>query len=419
MRIGYACLTIGVPDTGQKSCIKKNASTGKLTELIRHNLASLENIIDYNIQNNIKLFRISSDLIPFGSDPVNNVPWWLLFEEQLKLIGQKIKDSDMRVSMHPGQYTVLNSVNDDIVKNAIQDLNYHARVLESLEIDCTNKIILHIGGVYNDKKQSVKRFCENYRRLNDSVKSRLVIENDDKSYNISEVLQIGRTLGIPVVFDNLHHAVNPPENSETENHWINECKQTWTVKDGIQKIHYSQQDDIKKHGSHSGSIKIDEFISFYKRLQRDDLDIMLEVKDKNISAIKCINSTSVKSSNRALEIEWGRYKYKVLEKSQETYLSIRRHFNDKNDFSPVLFYNLVEEALRNDENTGNSINAALHVWGYFKNSATKNEKEKFMSDITKFENGTIQIQKIKNQLWRLAVKYQQKYLLNSYYFLPI
>lgn len=301
MSIGYACLTIGVEHTNQKSCILKNVSAARLTELIAYNLTSLVNIIDYNIKNNILLFRISSDLIPFGSSPANNLSWWNTFNPQLVLIGEKIRNSGMRVSMHPGQYTVLNSPNEEVVKRAIQDLNYHTKVLDSLGVGAEHKIVLHIGGVYNDKAQSIERFLTNYSLLDDLVRKRLVVENDDKSYKINEVLEIGKALNVPVVFDNLHNKINPSDIKMSEIEWINECRKTWKDKDGFQKIHYSQQDPFKKTGSHSTSIKLDEFMLFYESLGRNDIDIMLEVKDKNLSAVKCINATTVDKSRKAQE----------------------------------------------------------------------------------------------------------------------
>lgn len=292
MSIGYACLTVGVPNTSMKSCRIKNASEEKLLELIAHNLNSLENILDYNIKNDIKLFRISSDLIPFGSSPANSLEWWEIFAHKFLDISKKIKDSGMRVSMHPGQYTVLNSPNEDVVERAIEDLNYHTKVLDTLSLGPENKIILHIGGVYNDKNQAIERFIKNYDQLEDKVKQRLVLENDDKSYTINEVLQIGTQLGASVVFDNLHHKINHCKNQESDQYWINLCRNTWKEKDGRQKIHYSQQNPLKNPGSHSETIKIDEFMDFYKRVNGKEIDIMLEVKDKNLSALKCINCTS-------------------------------------------------------------------------------------------------------------------------------
>ena len=145
MNIGYACLTVGVRETNFRSCTIKNANVENLLEIIEYNLKSLENIIDYNIKNGIKLFRISSDIIPFGSSEVNKIPWWEVFSTQLSSIGEKIRCSNMRVSMHPGQYTVLNSPNKDVVIRAIDDLNYHNKVLHSLGVKREGKIILHIG----------------------------------------------------------------------------------------------------------------------------------------------------------------------------------------------------------------------------------------------------------------------------------
>ncbi|MDF2617079.1 MAG: uvsE [Sedimentibacter sp.] len=227
MSIGYACLTVGVNNTGFKSCTMKNAASEKLLELIEYNLASLENIIDYNIENNILLFRISSDIIPFGSSTVNNIPWWDIFAERFQIIGEKIRKSKMRVSMHPGQYTVLNSPKEDVVERAVEDLIYHNRFLDCLNAGRDSKIILHIGGVYGDKKSAVMRFMDNYKLLDDRIKSRLVIENDDKSFNIKDVLDTGIKLNIPVVYDNLHNATNPYDNS-SDDFWIRECSKTWS-----------------------------------------------------------------------------------------------------------------------------------------------------------------------------------------------
>ncbi|WP_236896084.1 UV DNA damage repair endonuclease UvsE [Clostridium beijerinckii] len=417
MSIGYACLTIGVPDANLKSCTAKSLTEEKLLEIISYNLKSLNNIIDYNIKNDIKLFRISSDLIPFGSSHLNQLSWWKMFSQEFVETGRKIMNNNIRVSMHPGQYTVLNSPNDDVVKRAIEDLNYHVKVLDNLRVGENHKIILHIGGVYNDKEQAIKRFADNYERLNDQVKERLVIENDDKSYNINEVLKIGNELNIPVVFDNLHNKINCYDREKSDSYWISECNKTWKEKDGRQKIHYSQQDTLKKAGSHSNTIKINKFIEFYESVKGKDIDIMLEVKDKNFSAVKCINSIAENTKIKKLEEEWGRYKYKVLENSPSNYLEIRKLLKDKTQYPVVKFYNYIEDAMEEEITIGNSINTALHVWGYFKNLADDKEKMSFLKSIEDYKNGKVSIKSIKNKLFKMAVKYNESYLLNSYYFL--
>lgn len=80
--------------------------------------------------------------------------------------------------MHPGQYTVLNSPKEDTVIKAIQDLTYHSKFLDSLNLPSSHKIIIHIGGIYDSKINSTNRFIENYKKLPETVKRRLIIEND-------------------------------------------------------------------------------------------------------------------------------------------------------------------------------------------------------------------------------------------------
>lgn len=415
-RIGYACKTIGVLNADMKSCTLKNASKEKITELTKYNLDKLSNIIDYNINNNIVLFRISSDLVPFGSSEINTVKWWEIFADELMLIGNKIKSSKMRVSVHPGQYTVLNSTNENVVKRAVSDLIYHTRILDGMGLNSQHKMVLHIGGAYDNKNLAIERFIENYKKLDDRIKNRLVIENDDKIYNISEVLHIGIKLNIPVIFDNLHNEIKPSEEKKSEKYWIEQCKNTWKKNDGNQKIHYSQQAKNKKIGSHSDYISINEFMAFYEMLERDDIDIMLEVKDKNLSCVKCINCTDSKININLIEKEWSKYKYSILEKSQSTYLNIRNLLKNKEEFSAVAFYNILENGLQAEGDIGSITNGALHVWGYFKDKATEKEKENFFKYLENFKQQKSNIHAVKRYLNKLTIKYNEDYLLNSYYY---
>lgn len=416
MKIGYACLTVGVKDTNYRTCIMKNATDERLTELISHNLCSLERIIDYNIKNDIKLFRITSDLIPFGSSEINTLDWSNMFKEEFNKISEKIKMSNMRISMHPGQYTVLNSPREDVVKRAIEDLEYHTKVLKSLGVGQSGKIILHIGGVYGDKESAIKKFIENYEKLDEEIKKHLVIENDDKSYTVEDVLSISKQTGIPVVFDNLHHDINSYEKDKSESYWINECKDTWNDQDGDQKIHYSQQDQEKRKGSHSKTIDSKEFYEFYKSLKRDDIDVMLEVKDKNVSAIKCINLITQDKNIKRLELEWSKYKYKILENSHKSYLEIRTLLKDKSNYPVEEFYSIIERALQTESNKGSEMNAIMHVWGYFKERVTDKERTSFKKKMDSFENDKATLVSIKNILLKLALKYDENYLIESYYF---
>lgn len=415
MNIGYACLAIAVPGTALKSCTLKNADTDRLLSLIASNLDALEKLIDYNARSGIKLFRISSDLIPFGSSAAFHLPWQSIYAQKLSDIGRRIAHAGMRVSMHPGQYTVLNSPDDSVAERAVDDLRYHASVLDSLGLGCEHKIILHLGGVYGDKKAAQRRFLSRYAALEPAIQSRLVLENDDKLFHIVDVLDTAAAGGIPVVYDTLHNAVNPADARRSDLDWIKLCRATWRERDGAPKIHYSQQAPQKKAGAHSNSIGIDAFLAFYGQLSDIDVDIMLEVKDKNLSALKCMHCVSNRGIG-ALEIEWARYKYAVLEHSAERYQAVRILLQDKGAYPAEEMYRLIEDSLDLPVSPGSGENAARHVWGYFKEKASASEKQRFEMLLHKWTRGETELRAVKGFLFRLAQTYQEDYLLKGYYF---
>ena len=416
MSIGYACLNIGTPNTNIRSVMQRNATPEKLTEVTEHNLAALERMIDYNHKNDIKLFRISSDLIPFGSSPVNTLAWPEIHKEAFDRIGSKIRKSGMRVSLHPGQYTVLNSPTEDVVERAITDLVYHDKILIALGTDQTNKIVLHVGGIYGDKKEALERFEQNFRRLPEAVRNRLIIENDDRLYNIEDVLTLAHRLHVPAVYDNLHHAINPPPSGGTDPYWIAEAKKTWKAADGNQKIHYSQQALDKRPGAHTDTINLETFLTFHEQLEDKQIDIMLEVKDKNLSAIKCQNATIAAPKTVLLEKEWGRYKYAILEKSPTVYQAIRTLLKDKEVYTVQEFYRLIDTAFAEEPHPGYAENAAAHVWGYFKKHATDTERKQYEKNLANYRNNTGTLATLKRQLFKMAEKYEVEYLLQSLYF---
>ncbi len=418
MRIGYACITLEPKQTIRyRTCSLKTLTPALLREVILHNLKTLEKALEFNIENQINFFRISSDIIPFASSPVNTIEWWKEYQDLFESIASNIKNNNLRVSMHPGQYTIINSPRNEVVENAFKDLEYHTRFLDTLHLDSSHKIILHIGGIYQDKVTAMQRFVENYKKLPDNVKKRLVIENDDKSYSIEEVLSISAQTGIPVVYDNLHNQVKPSSIQKSDSEWIQQCRLTWRPQDGVQKIHYSQQDDTKRIGSHSPTIFSQLFMAFITNIQRQDLDIMLEVKDKNISAIKVNNLLSNRPQISRLEKEWSFYKYFVLSRSQTIYQTIRQLLKDKTAYPVQEFYQWIEAAMKKPESKAGNVNAAQHMWGYFKDKANDKERKKFMNTMSMYEQGQCGFQRILNLLFQLTQTYHEEYLLNSYIFI--
>lgn len=416
MSIGYACLLVGVPEAKLSSCTLKNATPDKLKEITEANLKALEAMIDYNIQQGIHFFRISSDLVPFASHPVNQIPWKSLFLEDFRRIGGKIEAADMRVTMHPGQYAVLNSPEERVVQGAIRELCYHTEFLDALGVGRSGKVILHIGGVYGNKKKAMEAFVHHYRQLPEHVKARLVIENDDKSYTLEDVLEVSRETGAPVVFDNLHHQINPSLEAWSQAQLVKRCRETWKPKEGKQKIHYSQQQAGGPCGAHSPTIYIREFLDFYRQLEDMEVDIMLEVKDKNLSALKCILCTSELPPVSYLEEEWARYKYFVLSRSQKAYQQIRQLLKNKENPDPVAFYEILEQVMLLREDQGAQINAAQHVWGYVGKKCKEADQKRFQRLLKTYEEGSAKAAALKNLLFRLACEQQVDYLIKSLYF---
>lgn len=282
MRFGYACLNLSITARSNHRCVLKNASSATLRRLISQNLNGLRAILEYNAARNILLFRISSDVIPFASHPINQIKWEDEFAPELGLLGEIVDKYDMVVSMHPGQYTIINSPHLQVVRNSLAELDYHRRFLDALSDSSRHKIVVHVGGLYGDKARAKRRFIEQSRDMCPALKRRLVIENDDRLFTAADVLELSSQTGLPMVFDYLHHLANPSGTGRVAE-WLAWARGTWKPHDGDYKLHYSDQDPQKKKGSHAQSIDMEKLGRFLAELPDYRVNIMLEGKDKNLS----------------------------------------------------------------------------------------------------------------------------------------
>jgi len=425
MKIGYACLTIGVTDTKISGCTLKQAAPERLREVSDGNLSSLRNILSWNAAHDIRMFRISSDIIPLASHPDVSVPWQDWFGERLLDIGRFAVENGIRLSMHPGQYTVLNALEDRVRLAAVEDLRFHAGFLDALGVDATNKVILHVGGVYGDKKAAMDRFVQESGNLPPHVLKRLILENDDTRFPLEDVLAVAERTGLPVVFDNLHNQMEPSPAFAglTDADLIRLCAKTWRPEDGHQKIHYSQLRPGASPGAHSATIDLEKFLAFVEPLGNEVPDVMLEVKDKNLSALKCTLGLAPKLKPARLEAEWARYKYSVLEKDAAAYLNIRRLLQDKEAVRRQekgivpRFYKFVDDAMAMPETAGAAVNALQHVWGYVKRDVTDAERKRWLVLLAGYQAGTVKLASVKNHLRKCAERQEQTYLLDSLYFI--
>jgi UV DNA damage endonuclease len=172
MKVGYPCINWTIGCKGNRTFRLKSYSERRLIDVVTNNLDCLLKILTLNVDHNLLFFRITSDLIPFASHPVCQFDWLTYFKDQLSSIGAFIRSNKVRISMHPGQYTLLNSSDDGILIRSIKELRYHTSVLDAMELDTSAKIQVHIGGVYGDSQNGIQIWI---KQLSDGSLLRMTI----------------------------------------------------------------------------------------------------------------------------------------------------------------------------------------------------------------------------------------------------
>lgn len=284
-RLGFVASVLTENLSTSRTCRLRNATAERIGCLIAENLAALDKVTSFLAKRRIYLYRITSNLIPFASHRVNALAWWDDYAGTLGRIGARFRALGIRVSTHPGQYTVLNSPHLPIVKAAESELAYHARLLDSLGMGTSCKIVLHVGGLYSaSKRLAMDRFVARARALPEVVRRRLVVENDDRLFNAEEALHVGRAAGLPVVFDWLHHRANPCGQEVSD--VLSEIFQTWTKVDGIPKVHLSSQAAGAPPGAHAPFVDVRDVLAFLEMAPPVPFDCMLEAKEKDRALLK-------------------------------------------------------------------------------------------------------------------------------------
>lgn len=304
MRLGFACAVMG---------LDVRAHDTRKWQSNPHLCVSLENvarILEYAHGLGIRMYRLSSNIAPYYTDP-NRPQFGNQLEEsrrELAGVGSLARSLDIRLSMHPGQYTVLNSPNEATYQAAMRELQYAAGALDYMDMPPDNKVIVHIGGAYGDKEPALARWIERYPLLPENVRARLVIENDDTIFNVADVLYVSGQTGVPVVFDNLHHRVNPStlpgeDTPLDETQALRLCLETWPAGQRP-KIHFSDQrtEDVQVRvkgkgvrtqaastGAHADYVDPAGFLAFIERAGGMAFDVMFEAKAKELAVVRVMD----------------------------------------------------------------------------------------------------------------------------------
>ena len=255
------------------------------SELAKQNVTDLCTIIQWNNQMSINMYRMSSDMFPWCSEyEIKDLPDFEYIKEKLELAGTIAVEASQRLTFHPSPYSVLASLREDVVKNAIKELSQHAEIMDLMNLDRTHlyPINIHVNTTQPTKQEAAKRFCNNFSLLPEGVKYRLVVEVDDKRSQYTSVdlyEMVHKKIGIPITFDYLHNRCNPPEElSEKES--LKLCLSSWPI--SITPLtHYSEsrklfEDFSAKELAHSDWIntEIETYGLFF------DTELEVKMKDK-------------------------------------------------------------------------------------------------------------------------------------------
>jgi UV DNA damage endonuclease len=293
MNLGYACinLTLGKTVTTNRDMIKRTFESRGLpyvSELALANAKDILKILVWNKNNGINFFRLSSSIIPWA-EKIGDISKLKDYAEiclALKRAGDYATKNGIRITSHPGPFVVLTSPSEDVVKNAIADLEIHGLIFDLMGLSQTpyNKINIHCNGVYGDKISAMNRFCENFKRLSPSVQNRLTVENDDKStmYSVKDLIYIHEKIGIPIVFDYHHHQFCTGDMSEEEA--LKLAASTWP-KDIIPVVHYSESKALHENDSKIKPQAHSDYIHSLPNTYGLDLAVMVEAKAKELAIL--------------------------------------------------------------------------------------------------------------------------------------
>ena len=295
MKLGYACINMTLQAAGgittnrgmrQKTFNERGLSY--VSELALQNVKDLETIVKWNEEMGIKLFRMSSEIFPWMTYyNFEDLPDYPMIDIYLKNIGALAEKYGHRLTFHPSHFNALGSPNPKVLESTIKELNEHSKIMDLMGLSATvyNKINIHIGGAYGDKQATLKRWIDNYYKLDPNTQMRLTVENDDKEnmYSVKELYKgISEQCGVPIVFDYYHHKFCTGGLSERDA--LNLAIKTWPK--GITPCcHYSESrrkehlDESIKAQAHSDLIE--STICRYGH----ELDVVVEAKHKELAVL--------------------------------------------------------------------------------------------------------------------------------------
>lgn len=295
MNLSLCCISNILAEKGIKfrkityksfSSLNKEDGLEKISEIAIHNLNVTLQTILHCKDIGINGYRMSSDIFPLITHPdinlkIDDLPKQDAIKNVFSELSKIINKNNIRISAHPSEFISLTNDNEKTIQNSINDLNLHAEIFDKLNLPNNHQspLNIHIRKDGNDEELYIK-FMSNFKRLSESVKNRLVLENNDNVRGIWSIKKLIKIFyereNIPITFDNLHHHFLPDNLSDEEA--FNMAFKTW---DCQPLFHYSEsRDGTKAHADMPLSIPN----NFNKDVMFD-----VELKGKDLAILEIIN----------------------------------------------------------------------------------------------------------------------------------
>jgi UV DNA damage endonuclease len=280
IRLGYPTQNLTIPaSTNRTLRLASLADPEKLRAVVWENLLGLETILEWNAGHGVGLFRMGQSLIPFASHPAFPYDWEKEHGDDLRKTGERARTLGIRLSMHPGQFIQPGSLKPGVSERSLVELRYAARVFDLIGAP-DSVIVLHMGGAHDDRKATAVRFVETLRPET-GVLRYLALENDERVWSASEIVETSRALGVPAITDAFHHGLNPGH--LTLKDAFDLSLPTWEARGSRPKLHLSSQDPDKQPGAHAYLVDQEDWRALVEALDGREADVMVEAKAKELA----------------------------------------------------------------------------------------------------------------------------------------
>ena len=300
MRLGFAVKVLG--EGGLPTSDNRRWQSGPH---LRWSLEMLHGVLDYCERRDIRFYRYATGIAPYATHPDLAQFHGQVDEcaDELAAFGARARELGVRLTTHPGQYIVLNSENPDTVEASIRDIELQAALFDAMGMGAESVTVLHVGGAAGGRDAAIERFVRGAARLSDAARARLVVENDDRSFGLSDVLEVHERTGVRVVWDILHHHCYDPDDIP-DREALTLALGTWP--DGVTpKIHYSSPKtameerkkrvgrrverawvlpQLRAHADMIDPIGFEHFVT--ETAAGLDFDVMLEAKAKDLALLR-------------------------------------------------------------------------------------------------------------------------------------